>query len=207
MRVARAPAAWPSRAVMSWSGRWRSVSTLWRTAEFLRQVALDLVAQRRLPRPSDRGIKREGGDQHHECKGRQELEEDPILTWGPRSGSRPAHRLEVARVLRIGLDFFPDAADVDIDRTGRYVGSVTPDGIEELVAGEDAAEVTGEVVEQTELGGGRRDQFAAHGQGHGGRVDFNLAHAHGSRGQRPLKAAQHSFHAGDQFPGLKGFGM
>ena len=69
-----------------------------------------------------------------------------------------AHGFQVARILRVGLDFFADAADVDIDRARGHIGGVAPDGVEQMVAAEDASLVAGEIVEQAKLGGGGRDQ-------------------------------------------------
>src|SRR5277367_3321735 len=55
-----------------------------------------------------------------------------------------ADGFQVARVLRVGLDFFADTADVDVDRARSDVGGVAPDGVEQMIAGEDASLVARE---------------------------------------------------------------
>ena len=70
-----------------------------------------------------------------------------------------AHGFEVARVFRVGLDFFADAANVNVDRARGHVRSVAPDGIEKMIAGKNAAEVAGKIIEQAELGGGGGERF------------------------------------------------
>ena len=95
-----------------------------------------------------------GGAAITRTKAASSLKNIRFLTSGPRSGSRPPDRLEVARVFRIRLDLFANAAHVDIHRTRGDVGGVAPDRIEQLVAGKHAADVAGEIIEQAELGGG-----------------------------------------------------
>jgi hypothetical protein len=113
--------------------------------------------------------------------------------------SGAAHGFQIARIFRVGLDFFADAADVNIDRTRRHVSGVAPDGVEQVVAAEDASLVAREVIEQAKFGGRGRDQAAAHHERHGRGIDFNVADFHGTRRQRPLEAAQHGLDAGNQF--------
>jgi hypothetical protein len=60
----------------------------------------------------------------------------------------------VARILRIGLDLFANAADVDIHRTWCDMSCIAPDGMEQLAASKDAADMVGEIIEQPELSGG-----------------------------------------------------
>src|SRR4051812_50205871 len=74
--------------------------------------------------------------------------------WRFKAVGGAAHSLEVAGIFRVGLDFLADAANVDIHRTWRDVGGVAPDGIEQLVAGEDAAFVAGQIKDTTEGTGG-----------------------------------------------------
>ena len=85
-----------------------------------------------------------------------------------------AHGFEVARRLGVGFDLLADAADVDVDRARGDEAGVAPDGVEEVVAAEDAAGMAGEVVEQTELGGGGGDELAVDAQLHGAGVDLDL---------------------------------
>src|SRR4249920_1166788 len=56
-----------------------------------------------------------------------------------------------------------------------------------------------EVIQQTELGGGGRDELAIDGQSHGDRINFDLAHPHRARSQGTLKASQYSFYPRHQF--------
>ena len=42
-----------------------------------------------------------------------------------------ANGFQIARVLRVGLDLFADAANIDIDRARGDVRSIAPDGIEQ----------------------------------------------------------------------------
>src|ERR1700686_1576776 len=86
---------------------------------------------------------------------------------GLESVAGAAHGLQITRVLGVGLDFFADATNVDVDRARSDVGGVAPDGIEQMVATENAPRMAGEVVEQAELGGGGGNRIAAHGEGHG----------------------------------------
>ena len=72
-----------------------------------------------------------------------------------------AHGLEIARILRVDLDFLTDAAHIDIDRAGRDKAGVAPDGVEQVIAAEDAAGMAGEVVEQAKLGGSGGGELAA----------------------------------------------
>ena len=83
------------------------------------------------------------------------------LIWGLEAVAGAAHGFQIARVLRVGLDFFADAADIDIDRTRSDVGRVAPDGVEKMIAAEDASFMAGKVIEQAELGGGGGNRIAA----------------------------------------------
>src|SRR5208282_684687 len=56
-----------------------------------------------------------------------------------------------------------------------------------------------EVVEQAEFGGGGGNEAAAYSEGHGRRIDFDLADFDRTRRKRTLEAAQHCFDAGDEF--------
>ena len=62
-----------------------------------------------------------------------------------------AQRLQIARVARVAFDFFAQTTHEDVDRARRYERTFFPDGIKELVAGEDAPAVANEIFEQSEL--------------------------------------------------------
>src|SRR5271155_3701290 len=119
--------------------------------------------------------------------------------WGLEAVAGAADGFEIARVFGVRLDFFADAADIDVDRARGHVGRVTPDGIEKMVAGKDPAEVAGEVIEQAKLGGGGGDGLSANGEDHGGGVDGDFADLKRAGRERTLKAAEHGFDAGDEF--------
>src|SRR5579862_2117121 len=61
--------------------------------------------------------------------------------------SRTTNRAQVTRILRIQFNFFPNAADVNVHRTRRHIGSIAPHRIEQLIAGEDATNVPGKIVQ------------------------------------------------------------
>ena len=114
-----------------------------------------------------------------------------------------AHSLQVARILGVGLDFFANAAHVDIDGARGHIGSIAPDRVEKMVTAEDASLVAREIVEQAELGGSGRNQVSAHGEGHRRGIDFDVADFHGTGRQGTLEAAQHGLHARNEFAGAK----
>src|SRR5271157_4443997 len=135
----------------------------------------------------------------------------PFLTsffslWGLEAVTRAAHGLKIARVFGIGLNFFADAADVNIDRARSDVRGVAPNGIEKMIAGKDATKMAGEIIEQAKLGGSGRDGLSANGENHGGGIDFDVADLERTRRQRTLKAAEHGLHAGDEFARAEGLG-
>src|SRR5579863_8234838 len=99
---------------------------------------------------------------------------------GLEAVSGAADSLQVAGILGIRLDFFTDAADVDIDRAGRDVGRVAPDGVEKVVAAENASFMSGEVVEETKFRRGGGDRAAANGESHGRGIDLDIADLHGT---------------------------
>src|ERR1700680_376791 len=101
------------------------------------------------------------------------LRKIPFLTssslWSLEAVARAAHGLKVARGLRVRFDFFPDAADGNGNRERGHVGSVAPNGIQQMIAGKDAAEVAREVVQQTEFGGRGGNDLSADSEDHGRR--------------------------------------
>src|SRR4029077_9602427 len=66
-------------------------------------------------------------------------------------------RFQILRVAGIAFNLFAQAADVDIDGARGDEGSLLPDGIEELIAGEDAAAMRGQILEQAKLADGGQD--------------------------------------------------
>ena len=127
-------------------------------------------------------------------------------SWAFEAIAGAAHGFQVARILRIDLDLLTDAAHIDIDGAGSDKARIAPDGVEQVVAAEDAAGMAREVVEQAKLGGGGGGQLAADLQLHGAGVDDDLFKADdGGRGG-PLEAAQNGLDAGHQLAGGKGLG-
>src|SRR4051812_3773565 len=74
--------------------------------------------------------------------------------------SDAAHREQVLRLLRIGLDLLPQMADVDVDGARVAVGGVAPDAREQHVAGEHPAGRARQRGEDLELHVGGRDDLA-----------------------------------------------
>src|ERR1700722_2479689 len=116
-----------------------------------------------------------------------------------------ADSLKIAGILRVRLDFFTNAADIDVNRARSYVGSVTPDGIEQMIARKNASRVAREIVEQAEFGGGGGNRGAAHGEDHGRGIDFYFTNLHGTGRERAFEAAKHGFDAGHEFARTEGF--
>ena len=75
--VARAPAAWPSCAVMSASEFCPPASTRWANIRvFLFEIALDLLAQRAFPDPVHGQLQRDRGGANHQQKHEHQFNED-----------------------------------------------------------------------------------------------------------------------------------
>ena len=123
---------------------------------------------------------------------------------GLEAVSGAAHGFQVTRVFGVGLDFFADASDINVDGAWCDVGGVAPDGVKKVVAAEDASLVAGEVIEETEFRGGGGNRIAAHREGHGRRIDLDLSNFQGTGRQRALETAQHSFNASDEFSRTEG---
>jgi hypothetical protein len=66
----------------------------------------------------------------------------------------------------IAFNLLPQAADVDIDGTRGDEGSLLPYGIEQLIAGEDASAMRGEILEQAELTNSGQEIVSADLNGH-----------------------------------------
>ena len=119
--------------------------------------------------------------------------------WGFKTIAGAAYSFEVAGILRVGLDFFTDAANVDVDRARSDVGSVAPDGIEKMIAGENASQMACEIIEQTEFRGRGGDGLSANRENHCGGIDSDVSNFERTGRKRALEAAQHGFDTGDEF--------
>src|ERR1700732_1615262 len=75
------------------------------------------------------------------------LTASPLSLGGLEAVARAAHGFQVARVFRVGFDFFADAANVNIHRARRHIGSIAPDRIQKMIAGENAAEMAREIIQ------------------------------------------------------------
>jgi len=127
--------------------------------------------------------------------------------WSLEVVTGPTHGLEVARTLRVRLDLFANATGVDIHRTRCHVSGIAPDGLEQLVASKDAADVVGEIIEQPELRGSGGHEGAAHDEGHGAGIDFDVTDFDGRlRQERPFETTQYGLNPRHQFPRAKWFG-
>src|ERR1041385_4458245 len=88
-----------------------------------------------------------------------------LFFWYLESIAGAAYGFEIARVLGIDFNLCAELAHVDIDRARGDEGSLAPDRVQDLIAGEDAPGVLGKVMQQAELGGSRCHQCAPDGQG------------------------------------------
>src|ERR1700731_141313 len=88
--------------------------------------------------------------------------------------ARAAYSLQIAGIFRVWFDFFPDAANIDVHRARGDVRSVPPNGIQQMIAGKDAAEMTREVIEQAKLRSRRGNGLSPNHQAPGGRNDLNV---------------------------------
>src|SRR5882724_11033395 len=61
--------------------------------------------------------------------------------------ARPPHGAKITWVFRIGLDLLANSANIHIHRTRSDIGGITPDCIEQLIAGENAAGVIRKVIQ------------------------------------------------------------
>src|SRR5689334_13799312 len=68
-----------------------------------------------------------------------------------------------------------DGGDVDVDRAVEDVGVAAEGGVDDVVAGEDAAGLAREELEDAKLGGGQGDALAAPGHLVAGDVDREVA--------------------------------
>src|SRR6266571_7436380 len=211
MIVARAPAARLSCAAMSASVWARSVSTRWAKSRVfwvrLRSISVRSEASQALPSITSRVAAVAAMTIRKTARSLKKMRFFTVSSFGDLEAvSGAAHGFKVTRVLGVGLDFFANAADVDVDRARGDVGSVAPDGVKQMVAAEDASFVAGKIIEQSKFGGSGCNGVAADSERHGRRIDFDVAEFHGAGRQRALEAAQHGFDAGDQFTWAEGLG-
>src|ERR1700758_2651203 len=159
MMVARAPAARASCAAISGSVWVRSVSTRCANRSVfcvrLRSISARREASQAPPIMTSRIAAVAAITIRKTARSLKKMRSFTCSSFrGLETVAGAAHSLQITRVLGIGLDFFTNASNVDVDRARRDVRCVAPDRIEEMVATENAPRMAGEVVEQAELGGG-----------------------------------------------------
>src|SRR5271165_799851 len=216
MMVARAPAAWPSWVAISAMGRDLSVSTRWANISVfccrLRSISLRTEASHALPNIRSMMRAVAAMTMRKTASSLKKMRfficrRYILSSFGDLEAiAGAAHGFEIARILRVGLDFFANTAHVDVDRARRDIRSVAPDGVKQVVAGEYASAVAGEVIEQAELGGRGGNECSADGEGHRGGIDFDFADFDRARRKRALEAAHDGFDAGDQLARAEGLG-
>jgi len=108
-------------------------------------------------------------------------------------------RFQVQGIFRIGFNFFAQAADVDVHAAGRDEAVGAPDGVEELVAREDAVGARGQIVEQAKFERTQRHGLAGMADAVGSRVDREASDFDDARGiDGRLGATKQSLDAGDE---------
>ena len=75
----------------------------------------------------------------------------------------------------IEFDFFPQTSYKDVNRPRGYKRAIFPHSVEQLVACEDAAAVSGEIFEKPELADGGENRFTLHPYSHRRDVNFQVA--------------------------------
>src|SRR5712692_1426380 len=118
-----------------------------------------------------------------------------------------ADGLQVDGILGIAFDFFAQAADIDVHaaRSDETIGA--PDGIEKLVARENAVRPRSQEVEQPEFKRAERNGLPGKTDAIGRRIDGQLANLNGAgRVGRRLRAAEQRFDARQQFARAEGLG-
>src|SRR5229473_8368509 len=111
-----------------------------------------------------------------------------------------ADRFQVDGILRIAFDFFAQAADVHVHaaRSDETIGA--PDGIEKLVARENAIRPRSKVIEQPEFERAERNGLPGMTDAIRRRIDGQLADLNGAgRVGRRLRATEQRFDARQQF--------
>src|SRR5271157_121916 len=117
-----------------------------------------------------------------------------------------ADRLQIARLVRVRFDLLTNAPYVNIHRARRHIMGVTPDRVQQLIAGKDASRMTRQIFQQTELGGRRLRELATYHQCHPAAVDLDVSSLHDRRRQRTLEAPQHRSHPRHQLARAERFG-
>src|SRR5712692_5010971 len=111
-----------------------------------------------------------------------------------------ANGLQVDGILGIAFDFFAQAADVDVHaaRSDETIGA--PDGIEKLVARENAVRPRSKVIEQPEFERAERNGLPGMTDAIRRRINGQFADLNGAgRVRRRLRAAEQRFDARQQF--------
>src|SRR5262245_60540681 len=75
--------------------------------------------------------------------------------------SHAVNRLDVRGCLRLGLDFFADAANIYIDASGCDTAVVAPDAIEQLITRKNHTGMRAQIVEEPELQSAEIDAAAS----------------------------------------------
>jgi hypothetical protein len=118
-----------------------------------------------------------------------------------------ADGLQVQGIFRVGFNFFAEAADVDVHASGCDEAVGAPNGVKQLVAGEDAIGTRGQVVEQAKFERAERDGLAGMADAIGSRVDGQASDFDDARRvDGRLGATQQGFDAGDELAGAEGLG-
>jgi len=116
-------------------------------------------------------------------------------------------RFQVQGIFRIRFNFFAQAADVDVHAAGRDEAVGAPDGVKELVAGEDAVGARRQIVEQAKFERAERHGLSGVADAIGSRVDREAPDLDDARGiDGRLRAAEQRFDAGDELSGAEGLG-
>lgn len=95
---------------------------------------------------------------------------------------------------------FAQSAHEDINRPRSNEGAFFPHGIEQVIAGEDASAMTGEVFEKAELADRGWNGLALDPDGHGGGINFQVSDFDKLTVRCFLLRAENVSHACDQFP-------
>ena len=110
-------------------------------------------------------------------------------------------------MLRIGFDFFAQAADVDVHAARSDEALGAPDGIEQLITSENAIGTGREEIEQAKFEGAHGHGLAGAGDAVCGGIDSQGADFYGLfRRSARLSPAEQSFHARDEFAGTEWLG-
>lgn len=101
-----------------------------------------------------------------------------LPAWRVEAVAEAAEGFDVAREARVVFNFFAQAAHVDVDRARGNEERLFADGVENLVAGEDATAVVGQKLKNAEFAHGGEDGVAANANGHRFGIDFQIGELH-----------------------------